>query len=399
MKQLHFNTSVLLIMLMILILAGGALFTYLAVRSDPVEDALSGDRVINTLFVIEQYQKPLASFVISYYPETRRATIFDIPGEIGLILKKLNRVDRIDALYDSTSMDEYAQEVGGLLGMEITFRVALGFEDLGDLVDLLEGVDLFIPDPVELYGDQNLVLLPSGLIRLDGDKVKDYISYEIPDDDREDTIIRRQRLIIALLKRLGEQNAYLKKPSIAQVYQPFLRMNLNPRIQSRLFDELANAEIDRVSIHRVNGNYRDVSGQLLLFPLYDGSLIKDIVKQSLSALVRSGEGTLTERVYTVEVLNGTASTGLASRTADLLRGFGYDVINIGNADSFDYEKTEIIDRSGYEEMAKIFADVIRCKELRFETEEDVRFDSQSLEYRADFTLIIGKDFNGRYVIN
>lgn len=399
MKQLHFNTSVLLIMLMILILAGGALFTYLAVRSDPVEDALSGDRVINTLFVIEQDQKPLASFVISYYPETRRAAIFDIPGEIGLILKKLNRVDRIDALYDSTSMDEYAQEVGGLLGIEINFRVALDFEDLGDLVDLLEGVDLFIPDPVELYGDQNLVLLPSGLIRLDGDKVKDYISYEIPDDDREDTIIRRQRLIIALLKRLGEQNAYLKKPSIAQVYQPFLRMNLNPRIQSRLFDELANAEIDRVSIHRVNGNYRDVSGQLLLFPLYDGSLIKDIVKQSLSALVRSGEGTLTERVYTVEVLNGTVSTGLASRTADLLRGFGYDVINIGNADSFDYEKTEIIDRSGYEKMAKIFADVIRCKELRFETEEDVRFDSQSLEYRADFTLIIGKDFNGRYVIN
>jgi hypothetical protein len=105
----------------------------------------------------------------------------------------------------------------------------------------------------------------------------------------------------------------------------------------------------------------------------------------------------------VEILNGTASTGLAGRTAELIRGFGYDVISIGNADRNDHEHTEIIDRSGSEEVAKIFADIIRCTNIRSETPvvEDLdlglNMDFQNLDYGSDFTLIIGRDFNGRYV--
>jgi calcineurin-like phosphoesterase len=115
------------------------------------------------------------------------------------------------------------------------------------------------------------------------------------------------------------------------------------------------------------------------------------------------EGALTERVFTVEVLNGTSTAGLAGRTADLLRGFGYDVITIGNADRSDYENTEILDHSGYEDMSRTFADIIRCRNIRFESpgreniELGMEMSIQNLEYHSDFTLIIGKDFNGRYV--
>jgi hypothetical protein len=176
---------------------------------------------------------------------------------------------------------------------------------------------------------------------------------------------------------------------------------MNPRTRSRLFDEFAGIDTDRTSVQSVGGNLREVSGQSLLIPYYDGSLVKEIVRQTLGSLTRQTEGSLSERVFTVEVLNGTPTNGLAGRTAELLRGFGYDVISIGNAERNDYEKTEIIDRSGYEDMVKTFGDIIRCGNIRSESPiqeaPEGELNIQNFEYRSDFTLIIGRDFNGRYV--
>jgi hypothetical protein len=176
---------------------------------------------------------------------------------------------------------------------------------------------------------------------------------------------------------------------------------MSQQARIRLFDEFAGIDTDRISIQSVGGNLREVSGQTLRIPFYDGNLVKEIVRQTLGALTRQAEDSLSERVFTVEVLNGTAVSGLAGRTAELIRGFGYDVISIGNADRDTYEKTEIINRSGYEDVGKTFADIIRCGNIRIETPVQETSEGeliiQSLEYRSDFTLIIGRDFNGRYV--
>ena len=41
------------------------------------------------------------------------------------------------------------------------------------------------------------------------------------------------------------------------------------------------------------------------------------------------------------MLNGSAIEGEATKLGDILKADGYNVANIGNADSSDYEKTEI----------------------------------------------------------
>jgi hypothetical protein len=200
-------------------------------------------------------------------------------------------------------------------------------------------------------------------------------------------------------------NGALKNPAASQICQSLLSTDMNQRTRIRLFDEFSGIDTDRVNVQSVGGNIREISGQILLFPSYDGSLIKEIVRQSLGGLTRQTEGSLSERVFTVEVLNGTAINGLAGRTAELLRGFGYDVISIGNADRNSYEKTEIIDRSGYDEVVQNLGDIIRCKNIRSESSlrdnpadnPEGELNLQNFEYRSDFTLIIGRDFDGRYV--
>jgi anionic cell wall polymer biosynthesis LytR-Cps2A-Psr (LCP) family protein len=395
------DASALLLAAILLLLAGGAALTVFVVRSDPIEEALSGDRVINTLFVIDQDQKPLCTYVLMYYPATKRAAVFDIPGELGLIIQRINRVDRIDTVYDPQKISSFENEVEGLLGIDISFSMVISTGDLGRMADLIEGVEIFIPAPVEIYDKENSILFPSGLTRLDGDKARLYVSYELPDEEREMAVFRRQRFFLGLIKRLGEKNGDLKNPVAARICQSLLNSAMTQRTRSRLFDEFAGIDTDRTNVQSVGGNVREVSGQTLLLPYYDGSLLKEIVRQTLGSLTRQMEGSLSERVFTVEVLNGTAANGLAGRTAELLRGFGYDVISIGNADRNDYEKTEIIDRSGYDEVVRNFGDIIHCRNIRAETpvreDPETELNIQNFEYRSDFTLIIGRDFNGRYV--
>ncbi|MDR2494077.1 MAG: LCP family protein [Spirochaetaceae bacterium] len=400
MRKGKIDASLFLLGAILLALGGGVFVTVYALHADPIEGSLAGDRVINTLFVFEGNDKPLGTYVLMYYPGTRRAAIFDIPGEVGLILQKINRVDRIDTVYDPQRIATFENEIERLLGIDIGFTFVLDTSGLGKVVDLVEGVDIFIPSPVEIYSEAAPILFPSGITRLDGDKARTYVTYELPEENHEIVTFRRQRFFLGFIKRLGEQNEILKHEFITQFYQNLIKTGMNQRIRTRLFDEYAGIDMERVNIQSVGGNIREISGKTLLFPYYDGNLIKEIVRQTLGGLTRQSEGAFTDRVFTVEVLNGTATVGLAGRTAELIRGFGYDVISIGNADRSDYGETIIIDRSGNENMVKTFGNIIRCTNIRFEAAQSDNFEEinlQNLEYRSDFILIIGNDFKGRYV--
>jgi len=395
------DSSVLLLVLIIIILAVGIVFSIITFRSNPVQDAISGNRVINVLFVIEDNKMPLSTYVLMYYPATKRAAIFDIPANLGLLISRINRVDRIDRVYDPAKVGSYENEVARLLGIEINFNVTITKEALVSVVDLLEGVEIFIPLSVFHRDDDGIIIFPSGITVLDGDKASQYATYSLPHEDSEVTSFRRQRFFLGFLDRHIQMNESLKNPSAAKMYYSLFRTSMNQRTLMSLFDEFVNIDINRINIQSVGGNLREVSGQMLVIPHWDGNLIKEIVRQTLATLTRDIEDHLIERTLTVEVLNGTAVTGLAGRTADMLRSFGYDVISIGNADRNNYDNTVIIHRSGEDSNVRAFADVIRCNSIQREAilydEPEDDFFNQNIEYRADITLLIGRDFNGRYV--
>ena len=55
----------------------------------------------------------------------------------------------------------------------------------------------------------------------------------------------------------------------------------------------------------------------------------------------------------------------------------------------------IIDHIGNSEIAQIVGDFIRCKNI---VEEDISADAPNKSAaHVDFTIILGKDFDGRYV--
>ena len=395
------DASVFLLALIILLLVFGIIFSIVSFRSNPVEDAVSTNRVINVLFVIEDDKKPLSTYMLMYYPATKRAAIFDIPGDLGLLISRINRVDRIDVVYDPARIGTYENEIAKLLGVEINFSVVITKENLVSIVDLLDGVEIFIPSPVFHMDDEGIIMFPSGMTVLDGDKASLYAVYSLPHEDSEMETFRRQRFFFGFLNRHIQKNESLKNHGAAKMYYSLFRSSMNQRTLMNLFNEFVHIDTNRTNIQSVGGNLREVSGQMLIIPLWDGNLIKEVVRQTLAALTREVEDHMIERSLTVEVFNGTSVNGLAGRTAEMLRSFGYDVISINNADRVDYDKTVVIQRGGDDNMVNAFADLIRCDNIRREKAPDEQANEiiiQNVEYKADITLLLGRNFNGRYVI-
>lgn len=396
-KNADYSVIILICIAFIVLLSTGGAAYYVVAGNNTLISGIDNDRVINTLFILEADDEPLCSYIVFYYPATTRAAIFDVPGDIGRILKKVNRVDRIDTVYDGQHPDNYIGEIEDLLAIDVNYSVIIDVHSLGKIVDLLDGVPVSIPQQIEIYDGEVPVLFPSGRTVLDGDKARVYISWEDAENDIEAASGRRERFFIGFIKKLSEKNDYFKKSEVDRLLGRLMRTNMNHRTKQELFNKLAKIDTDRITMQTVGGNYREISGKRLLFPFYDASLVKDIVLQAAASLTREGTFSSSGRVITVEVLNGTNVSGLAYRTAELIRVFGYDVIKIGNAERGDYTKTEVVDHINQFEEAKNFAKIIKCENITTDTDSPVYEDEiQSYEYRADFTLILGTDFNGRW---
>ncbi len=383
------SANLIAILVVVAISVGGLGF---ALRSEVAGQTVKTDSILNLAVIIERDGKPASTELFLFYPANGRGALLDVPGETGLIIKSLNRVDRIDVLYGRNPR-AYIAEVARLLDTDIPYWIILDESGLAATTDLLEGIELFVPTAVDSPGPPR-VLLPSGAVILDGDKTVQLASYRDPEETDADAAGRRQKLFQSIIRRIGEKSAWLGRSEVFPAFKRSLRTNLGSESLKRLLPELAKLDADRLVLQRVTGAYKNVDGKRLLFPHYDGELVRDIVKQTLNALSSSGSSSPADKIFTIEILNGTPTKGLAKRAAEIFQSFGYDVVSAGNADREDYAATIVVDRFSNAEAAKNIGNVIRCSNLVSRPAGDP---VEGTKADADFSIILGKDFNGRYI--
>jgi anionic cell wall polymer biosynthesis LytR-Cps2A-Psr (LCP) family protein len=388
MKRLSIDKSSTLLIVIVAIVLALVIGLFFALRSASVDQAMKGDRILNVLIIFEVDKQPTTTELFLFYPATGKGALLDVPAETGLIIKSLNRVDRIQALYDVHRPKPYVEEIARLLATDVPYWIILDADGLSSATDLLEGLEVFVPEEVTTDG-ASPVRLPSGALILDGDKVLQYASYRDPDETEADRSARRQKLVQSFIKRMGERSSWLKRPEAYSAFRRCIRTNLSDDALKSFLGELGGLDADRLLLQRITGTYRTVDGKQLLFPHYDGELVRDIVKQTLNALASSNASGAVDKIYSVEILNGTPSKGIAKKTAEIFQSFGFDVISVGNADREDYDTTLVVDHLSNPEAAKNVANVIRCSNLS-------EVGSAAGSSTADFTVILGADFNGRY---
>ena len=384
------DRSIILLVLILAVIGAAVAYAVLQLRVDQITDSLKKKQPLNTLFIFSSGEKALFFEVFLYNPDTRKGSLFYVPPNLGSVIETINRVEGIDALYRRANPLPLRQKVEQLLGVTVHGVVDIDFEDAGRLVDLVGGVDVFIPNPVDLTLADQRVLLPSGSVVLDGDKAKQFLSYRDPLETEADAVSRRQKFLQALLKSLGENEAFLLQRGPMRELRSLLRTDLPGRALASFVGEMGRFDSERMVLQRVLGTTRSVDGRDLLFPHQDGELLKQAVKQAMAANASNEFVPPDALTITVEILNGTRTPGLAGRARDLLQSYDMEVMAPNNADNDQYRNTVVLDRKGNLDTAKKVADIIHC--TRIFSKPDPQMDQA-----VDVTVILGKDFDGRYV--
>ncbi|MCR5290632.1 MAG: LCP family protein [Treponema sp.] len=390
--------GVIFLLLVLFVVLGMAVTIFAMLWSDPVDDLLQQDQVVKTLFVMEDGGKVLSTNLFMYYEKSRRGVIINIPGNTGAIYKTLGRVDRIDEIYSEKGIDLYKKEIESLCGTEIPFYIIITMDTLSRLADLLGGMNVLVAMPVDQVSDEGeRWLLPSGSVYLDGDKIRMFMNYQLPEEGETDMTSRRLDVLVAFLECIGRNSSMIGDAKVFHHISSLMTCDLNERGLRKLFIKISGVDQERIVSQTITGTERMVDGQKLLFPWYDGQLVKDVVKQA-SGMLLSESGTMSNRVYVLNIKNGTNVQGLARNTAALLKTAGYDILTTSNADAPE-EKTRIINHIGNYEAAKSLGDFIHCDYI---VDEDVRTGDVLVQESetgsdVDFTVVLGRDFDGRYV--
>lgn len=89
------------------------------------------------------------------------------------------------------------------------------------------------------------------------------------------------------------------------------------------------------------------------------------------------------RQITVEILNGSGLPGIATAVANKLKAEGFNVLRVGNADSSDFETSQVISRVENMDAAKAVAIMLPGAHLLKE---------ENPEKGVHVTVIVGKNY-------
>ncbi len=385
------DKSLILIILICTVFVSMILTGFFYLRSDALTDTMKNGKPVKILFVFSNGNDVEFMEAFFYNPKKKKGGIFFIPENVGSRIESLDKVDRISVLYKQGDVMPLKKKVEQILETDIPFYVDFQIPNVVKAVDLVEGIEVFISNPVSIDFEGSKVLLPSGNGILDGDKAKDYILYSESGEEERDIVWRKQKFLQSLLKRLGEpeiSGLFEKSASVDYLYG-YMSSNISKRDLKTIIDEMPQFDTEHIYMGKLEGKIFIVEDRELLFPLSKGDYVKLSVKQMLETIM--SEEVFDDKVLTIslEILNGTETNGLAGRTKAIYQSYGYDVLSVGNADTFDYEYTVAIDRKGNIDAAKKIADIIKCRKVRTET-------AGTGEFSPDVTVILGKDFNGSF---
>lgn len=356
---------------------------------DQISNAKDERGNLHALISIEDSEGVVSTQFFILNTQTKRGALIDIPPYLGAILDQSDNLDRIDRLVAENNFSEYLAEIEGFTEKTIDFYLRFTVEEFISLIDLIEGVRLFI---ISSPGGETQ-LLPSGDVVLDGRKIEEYIDLYRNEQDGKLQIEGLQELIYRTLLAISDNRDYLSHRDVFDYFYQIVRTNLRKNdLHTLLTDIMYGITEEGVQSWVTQGDVRSVvvgdRRESLLFPDLNGRWIAQTVAQVGSQIVhRRALGSGSEGVR-IRILNGTPISGLARRTKLLYEQFGYTVVEVDNYQTQNIPNTQLINYGVSQEIARDISAVISMDAERIEQADA----GENTEY--EFTLILGNDFDG-----
>ncbi len=297
-------------------------------------------------------------------PVTMQAGVLSVPRDLWVPIPGYteNRINTAHALGDA-----YDHPGGGPalavetieynLGVEIDYYVRINFQAFIDMVDLIGGIDIDVPEPIDDdcyptadYGCEQLHF-DAGEQHFYGDMVLKYARVRSTSGGDFDRARRQQQVTRAILKRVTDAKMLPqlagRAPEIWQLVEDYTK--LDPDLQLEEIIALANlatqVDFDAIRFRVIDETCTIFAmtpdEEQILIPLRDK--IRDVRDEVLGFKAESdGLATLEGEAATIAILNGTATASLAYATAEFLEANGISIVHYDNADRGDYDTSLVI---------------------------------------------------------
>lgn len=352
--------------------------------------------------------------VASIRPTTNTVALLSVPRDLIVPLpkvgwRKINSANAFGELEKHGRGAEYTRTVlEGLLGLEIPYYVRVDFQGFKELIDSVDGVDIYVEKnftdytyPTKNFGVQ-AVSFKQGWQHLDGDTALKFARSRHGTNGEGSDFARakRQQKVMSALKDKVLSVKTVRNPSTVSNMLAALQSNISTNFQIGEILRLARMaqHVDREDlVHKVIDNS---PGSPVVDGHFGGAYVLVPRNDDWGGLRTVAETIFTEakpdaapppppppdQSATVEIRNGSGKSGAARTVSTSLNKAGFKIVRIGNADSFDYEKSVIYD------LTKGQKDEALAK-LKQTTGADAKKAPSSLkaEGAIDFILIIGKN--------
>jgi len=359
--------------------------------------------------------------IASLKPSTKQVALVSIPRDLYVEIDDYGwrRINSANAFGETNNYPGgggalAAATINQVIGQEVSYWLRIDFTGFKKLIDDLGGIDVYVDQgftdanyPDYEYGVQTITFI-EGQQHFNGEEALQYARSRHGTNGQGSDFSRSRRqmkIILAVKDKVMSAGTLLNPAKLSDLYNN-LTKNIDTNIklwEALRFANLAkgirqsnitNKVIDNGSTGLLTSYISD-TGAYVLTP--KSGNFSDI--QELFANIFQSEEVKKEETNIV-IYNGTNIPGLAGQLASTLANDDFNIINISNTPTRDWDKTIIYDltTAGKPNSAGRLVNTLNApinKNLPFAIQEKILYDNPDLTSLSelDFVIILGADQN------
>jgi LCP family protein required for cell wall assembly len=322
-----------------------------------------------------------------------------VDTKVSTMYKELGK-RTISQVYEGGGVKLTIATLEELIDEKIPYYIMARRRDAQKIVDLLNGIEILISKKIAFRDKFNniRVNIPPGWQRLDGEKASQYAYLSYKGERRNNIIKRQQKYIESIVRKLFSQESPLFHSELfVKHLKDNVCTNLTLKDINYFIDKLSDFDYRELKLAVLEGK-GDKEGYFIpdleknrriITKLIEREIKEELLSEKkedriVTSLKEEEFSDISENIR-VRILNGCGRKGIAHRLKKRLEMCkNLQIMEVGNADSFDYKNTIIYDHVG--KLSN--ANYIKSKFLK----QGVIKQYIDRTLLADVTIIIGKDF-------
>jgi cell envelope-related function transcriptional attenuator common domain len=295
------------------------------------------------------------------------------------------KINEVHAYAGEEKADEFSvKQLEDLLGIEIDHYIRINFDGFKNLVDLIGGVDFYVPQ--DMYWDMRdtgdpLIDLKEGMQHLDGEKAEQLVRFRRYVQGDVDRVKVQQSFIKEVIKKVLSTDTIVKNlPSLIKTAYEYIDTDIALTDAIKYMQYADDVDINKLNTETLPG----VGGYVgnVSYFLSDELETKAAVKRLFfSDDVTESETQQSSKDKVIEVSNGGSKAGFAGENEEMLAAEGFNVAEISTYEGERTDYTRIV----------VSEDGIGEDLQGYYPNSQIVVDSDMLNEGIDIMIILGED--------